>query len=74
VAGGPDLAEDVLLHGLISFVNHVHQADAVLAPVRKDVRDLEIAKRGDELPPAVVELPDLELLEAVQTVISSGCL
>jgi hypothetical protein len=66
VAGCADLAEDILLDGLVAFVDDVHESHAILAAVGEDVGDLEIAEGGDEFPASAVELPDLELLEAIQ--------
>jgi len=63
---GADLGEDVLLDGLVVLVDDVHQANAIAAAVGEDIGDIEIPEGGDQLPLAVVELPDLVLIETCQ--------
>ena len=61
--GGTDLRQDILLHCFVVFINDVQEADPVHPPMGQDAGDVEIPEGADQLPPAVVELPDLVLFK-----------
>src|SRR3954471_18376621 len=70
-ARGADFREYILLHWLVVLVDDMHEADAVGAAVGQDIGHVKIAKSGDQLPLAAVELPDLVLIETVQSPVSN---
>jgi hypothetical protein len=70
-AGCADLSKHVLLDDLAAFVNDVHQTHAIHAAVSKHVGDVEVAEGSDQLPLAVVQLPDFVLVETIQSPVSS---